>query len=149
KVPAEIRMAYFKDMTKFVATGLTVLGIAHAMGLKVGLNPYSSDFGKVIIGDTHYDIWGGFQQWAVFLMRMIGGKTVNNKGETVKLGEGRNKTRLDVLGHFARSKASPEAGVVTDLLAGKDYNGNDITLGEEVGNLTIPLSPQDATQVAK
>lgn len=140
KVPKEIRIAYLKDMAKFVATGTTALAIANALGFQVGLNPFSSDFGKIKVGNTTIDIWGGFSQWATFLTRMVTGKKSDSSGimQDVKRG--------DVLSRFLRSKASPEAGAAVNLLYGKDYLGNETNLGKEALGFITPLLPSDIVQ---
>lgn len=143
KVPKEIRIAYLKDMTKFVAAGLTTLAIAHSMGLSVGLNPYSSNFGKVRVGETEYDIWGGFQQWATFLIRQVSGKKTNNSGDTEDINRG------DLALRFARSKASPEFGSAINLLQEKDYVGQPTDIKKEGLNFINPLITQDIYQSAQ
>lgn len=150
KVPKEIRNAYLKDMVKFIAMGTAVMGIAHAAGLSVGVNPVASDFGKIKVGDTTYDVWGGFSQWAVLLSRLMSGKSATVGGQTKKLGEANGpKNRGELLLKFARSKASPEAGVAYNLLTGKDYNNKKTDLGKEAVGFITPLLAQDIVQVSQ
>lgn len=147
KTPSAIRNAYLKDMVKFVALGTTVLGIAHAAGLKVGVNPYSSDFGKIHVGDTQYDIWGGFSQWAVFLTRLIRAKSTDSHGKTKDFGTGmKDENRLSLLMRFARSKSAPEASFTWNTLEGKDYLGRETNVGKESLKLISPMLGQDIYQ---
>lgn len=147
KTPAAIRNAYLKDMVKFVALGTTVLGIAHAAGLKVGVNPYASDFGKIHVGDTQYDIWGGFSQWAVFLTRLIRAKSTDSHGKTKDFGTGmKDENRLSLLMRFARSKSAPEASFTWNTLEGKDYLGRETNVGKESLKLISPMLGQDIFQ---
>lgn len=143
KVPKEIRVAYLKDMAKFVALGMAIIGTAKAFGLSVGANPYQSDFGKIKVGDTQYDVWGGFTQWATFLTRLIGGKAPD-KGGHIK-----DANRLRILGRFARSKASPEAGAIVNILDEKDYLGRQTNLKKEALNFITPLMGQDVYEAGK
>ncbi len=144
KAPKELRVAYLKDATKFVALGLTTMAIAHKMGLSIGLNPFGTDFGKIKVGDTTYDIWGGFSQWAVFLMRMMGGKELNTKGVEKDLGSDRGQHTRGAVGlRFMRSKLSPEMGFITDMMEGKDYIGKPVTLGSEALDFITPLQYAD------
>lgn len=150
KAPREVKVAYLKDMTKFVATGMAVLYAANAIGFKVGINPYQSDFGKIKIKNTYYDIWGGFGQWATFLSREIGHKTTDAGGHVKELGVGyKPDTRLTVLGRFTRSKLSPEASVITDFFAEKDFSNNPVTIGGEALNFANPLIGSDIWQEAQ
>lgn len=137
RVPKEVRIAYWKDAAKFLALGLTTLTIAQSMGLKVGTNPLASGFGKAKDGDTEYDVWGGFSQWAVFLSRVAMGKTTNTSGAT------EDKNRVDILGRFARSKESPELGIFHNLVGGKDYLGQPTDVEKEALNSVIPLVASD------
>lgn len=143
KTPAPIRNAYLKDMLKFVGTGLTALQIAGAAGFKVGANPLASNFGKIQVGDTEYDIWGGFSQWAVFLMRLASGKVQGKDGEL------KSQNQLETALRFARSKASPEAGALINVAEGKDYLGRETNLKKEALNFITPLIGQDVVQAAQ
>lgn len=137
RVPKEVRVAYWKDAAKFMALGLTALAIAQSMGLKVGSNPLASGFGKARDGDTEYDIWGGFSQWAVFLSRFATGKTTNTSGKT------EDKNRIDILGRFARSKESPELGIGHNIVGGKDYLGQPTDVKTEASSSIMPLIASD------
>jgi hypothetical protein len=143
RVPKEVREAYWKDTAKFVVLGMSILATAHAAGLSVGINPWASNFGKVKVGNTEYDIWGGFSQWATFLIRAMSGKTAGNNGEL------KDKNRLDILSHFGRGKASPEASLVINSLEGKDYLGQKTNVGKEALNYINPLISQDIIQATK
>lgn len=137
KVPKEIRLAYMKDMIKFLALGTAIIGTAKAFGLSVGANPYQSNFGKIKVGDTEYDVWGGFSQWATFLSREVGGKS-SDKGGHVK-----DANRLDIVGRFARSKGSPEASLVYNVLDKKNYLGEKTNLKKESIEFVTPLIGKD------
>lgn len=150
KIPKEIKIAYLKDMAKFVALGTATLALAHAAGLKVGVNPYASNFGKIQVGDTEYDIWGGFSQWAVLMSRLIGGKTTDAGGHMKEVGpESGQKNRGDIALRFIRSKVSPELGTGINIFTGKDYLGKRTDIKTEAVNFINPLITQDIYQVAK
>lgn len=157
KVPKEIRVEYLKDMTKFVALGGTIMGLAAASGLKVGLNPFASDFGSIVAGDTRYDIWGGFKQYAVLLSRIFAGKTMSTSGEVKDLRPlfteeegGRNeKSRGDILLRFLRTKASPELAAVINVSTGKDFMGRPVTAGQAAKDYFTPLIYKDVQEAWK
>ena len=73
-----VRKEALKDWAGFLGMGSTVLGLAKLGGAEVGLDPRSSDFGKIKFGDTRYDIWGGFQQYSVLMSRILTGEMVNS-----------------------------------------------------------------------
>ena len=132
------------------ATG-TVLGLAKAGGAKVGLDPSSSDFLKLKIGNTRIDMLGGVQQYMRAAGQLITGKYVSSTtGKVVTLGEGyRPLTRLEILGRQVKSKLSPIASFITTLLEGKDITGEDISIPKEIGKRFIPMAMQDVYDIAK
>lgn len=151
KMPPEVRKMALRDMVTYIGFGLTILALAGLAGADVEDDPRSTDFGKIRIGDTRYDIWAGFQPIIRTLMQVISGQKKNTvTGEIENLGDPEkpfSPTRLDVLGRFARTKASPAAGTTINLLQGKDFMGNEVTIeGEAVKNL-IPLYIQDMKEI--
>ena len=132
-------------------TGMVVLGIAREAGATVGLNPLSSDFGKIKVGNTRIDIWGGFQPIIRYLAQIAKGEYISaSTGEKIPLGSGIAKTtRADVWLRFARSKAAPLPGLIWDLGAGKNIQGEDVSLSSWKGRKAliaqefIPLLWQD------
>lgn len=151
KVPKEIRIEYLKDMTKFVALGGSIMGLAAASGLGVGLNPYNSDFGTITAGNTKYDIWGGFKQYAVLLSRILAGKQNSDKDLRDLFSDedfDRNeKTRGDILLRFLRTKASPELGTVIDITTGKGFDNKPVTLKSAAADYFTPLLYKDVQAV--
>lgn len=157
KVPKEIRVEYLKDMTKFIALGGTVMGLAAAGGLKVGLNPFASDFGSIVAGDTRHDIWGGFKQYAVLLSRFFAGKTMSTSGEVKDLrplfteeeGSRNEKSRGDIVLRFLRTKASPELAAAINISTGKDFMGKPVTAGSAAVDYFMPLIYKDVQEAWK
>ncbi len=126
RINAQVRKEYWKSMAAMTATGNTILGLARLAGADVNTDPTNSDFGKIRIGDTRVDVWGGFQQYFTLGTRMapkflravndvspfppvnFGARTSSGSGETVDLGEGapwQNKERVAL--DFAQSKMNP------------------------------------------
>lgn len=140
-----------KDLAKTAATGLSLLALAQAAGMKVGWDPTSTDFGKIKVGNTSLDIWGGFQQPAVMVARLALDRYTDSKGVQNSLSgaKGTQPTYWDVLTRFAESKLGPTPGMVLALLQGKDYVGNAFgprgghgivaTAQDIAGNSIVPL----------
>jgi hypothetical protein len=120
-----------------LATGLTTLGIAKAAGAEVNDDPRSTDFGKIKVGDTRYDIWGGFQQYARVATQMLTGE--KNVG-----GEIAPADRLDTATKFVRSKLAPIPASVTDIAEGTDYVGQPVTVGSLAKKNLLPFGVQDS-----
>src|SRR5690606_16281417 len=59
RLPPQSRKRAAKSMLKLAGTGLALASLAKLGGADVETDPRSSDFMKIRIGDTRYDIWGG------------------------------------------------------------------------------------------
>lgn len=128
------------EMVTFVSAGMTAMVLAKMMGADVEEDPRSSDFGKIKIGKTRVDVWGGFQQ-IVRAAVQIG----TGQGKAVSSGEVFDKNRLETVGRFIQSKLNPAAGMAVELLSGKDFLGEPIkapeSLPEFMGMATKRLAP--------
>lgn len=148
KVPKEIRVEYFKDMAKFVLMGSAMLGLAKAAGLGVELDPRSSDFGSIRWGNTRFDIWGGFKQYVTLFARLLTASTKSPEtGGVSRLKipfspgkpERGERTYGDVLLRFGRTKLSPEAGTLSDILIGETFDKKAVTARGEAINYIAPM----------
>lgn len=124
---------------------------AQIPGVTVGLNPTSSDFGKIRFGNTRIDLAGGFQPLLVLYMRMARGETTaSSTGVTRKLGGYGGKDRAGLLARFMEGKMAPTPGVVRDLLHDHTtFVGEPMTWRKTAINLLTPLGPQGAYDVLK
>lgn len=119
----------------------------------IGLDPTTSDFGKVKIGDTRIDFGGGILQSMVFLSRLGLGR----RGDQV-FGEGfKPMTRAELIKDYIRTKMAPIPGYFwTAADDWKDPVGQvkDEILGYKVHpvvgtgvRLFIPLTLQNMVEV--
>lgn len=147
-----VRKELLKDWVKFLGVGTTVLSLAKLNGAKVGLDPRSADFGKIKFGDTRYDIWGGFQQYAVLLYRLLSGTTVSSTtGREYKLGEEGYKptTRADILGRGLEFKLSPTTSFAWSAFRGRTAIGKEFKIAPEIMDRMIPMVTQDIYDLAR
>lgn len=145
KLDPMVRKIAMKDMVKFLGAGMTTLSLAKLAGAEVETDPRSADFGKIKVGDTRLDVWGGFQQYAVFGSRFATGQQ--------KIGGGRIRdldgkafpftTRADLVTKFVRNKYSPALGFVWDWASGKDVTGQKFDLTNKALDLITPLAMRD------
>lgn len=147
---AFIRQQYWRDAFSFVALGSTVLGLAKLAGADVGDDPRSSDFGKIKIGNTRLDIWGGFQQYARMIGQMWAGEMVSSvTGRVLTLGEGyKPYTYWDIGERQFASKLSPVASFVRNMMKQQDWEGKPVTLKNEIQSRIYPLAVGDIVKVA-
>jgi hypothetical protein len=147
-----VRKEALKSLMSFTGLALGTIGLATAAGVKVGSDIRSSDFGKIIAGNTRVDIWGSFQQWVVFAAREATGQTVSSTtGKTTQLDSGKYGTpnRFDVLVNMAVGKEAPLFSFLTDLMKGRDFSGQPINMTNEIASKFIPMVLQDAYDIMK
>jgi len=139
----------------FAAVAVSILALAAAAGAKVETDARSSDFLKIKVGDTRYDILGGFQQNLVFAWRELSGEkksSLSGKVSNLNAAGPFSSTRLSILGDLIQNKENPVISAATTQLAGKDKAGNLLTPGARaanIGNLFVPLNIQDTYKTIK
>ena len=128
------------------------------------LDPRSSDFLKVKVGNTRLDFMSGLQQTFVFANRLLSRKMVNSRGETVSLENKRDYYTMIM--RFLRSKFSPAASVIWDTAIEREtFERQDVSWRladqlkedkEKVGvtrylakSLFVPLSIDDLREQAE
>ena len=121
KGESEVAKIAATDMVRFIGEGAALLTLlemgARAQGTSVvELDPRSPEFGKIKVGDTVIDPWGGEQQVVRNVVQFITGekKTVTgkNRGDIVPI------PRNETIGRFIESKLSPSTGLAWDLSKG-------------------------------
>ncbi len=148
RMPKEIRVKAIGDFAKFVSVGLTTLALINLSDdVDVEIDPRSSDFGKIKIGNTRLDIWGGFQQWARVLAQLITGERKNTStGEIVSLSKEEYPftTRKETLLRFIEGKLAPVPALINELMSGaKTFTGEDMTFETTAKEKFIPMYIQD------
>jgi tetratricopeptide (TPR) repeat protein len=109
------------QMVNFVIAGGIAMAMAIALGATVEKDPHSSDFGKIKLGRTRIDVWGGFQQIVRTAVQLSTGK-----GKAVSSGEMFTKNRLETFGRFVQSKLAPTPGLFIELASKKTFLGEDL-----------------------
>lgn len=145
---AKGRALVAKEYAKFLGALGGVLTLAKMNGAEVETDAASADFGKVKIGNQRIDFGAGLLQTAVFLNRMATGRYKTTGGNVLDLNNPKygGPNKLSVLGRFARSKASPTAGVAASGLEGKNYIGEPVTVKSTLKDLISPLSVKELVE---
>lgn len=149
--PKEVRLMYAKDMLRFISVGTTILALASAAGADVEKDPRSSDFGKIKVGDTRWDIWGGFQQYVRFISQFATGQRKSTSNEQIKdIGVGKYKpeTRADLMLNMFRGKLSPIPSNIWSFAEGKNIVGEEYTYND-LPKLFLPLFAADLYTAVK
>ena len=146
-----VRKEAVGSLLTFAATGLSVLGLAKMSGAEVGVDPRSADFGKIKVGNTRYDVLGGFQQPIVAATRLMTGEMVSSTtGREFALGDGyKATTRKDIAQRFVESKASPIGSFALALLDGKTQTGEQVRVSAEIVDRFIPMLAQDLYELTR
>jgi len=132
------------DMAKFVGVGMTVLWLARQNGAQVELDPHSSDFGKIRVGNTRWDVWAGHQQYVRALFQFATGRVKQASGRTYELGRGyKPRTRYDVFMDFWSGKTSPPVSMAMDWAKGTNSQGQPFKLWPAFRDRMWPLYMQD------
>lgn len=140
------------NLAKIVSSTAVILGIAKALDKdSVDFDPRSSDFGKIKVGNTRFDVTGGMSSIVTLAARILPSKdetgnwgqysksSVTGKISKINSGTYGSMTALDVAVNFGSNKLSPMARLVLELAQQKDFNNNPITLVGEASNLLMPL----------
>lgn len=113
----------------------------------VELDPRSTDFGKVKIGDTRLDPLAGLSQAIVYASRTgagekktMSGKVVPIRGEDVKFG---GDKWSDITARYIRGKLHPVPAAVANLFDGTDLGGDEATVINQTQNMVAPITYVD------
>lgn len=112
----------------------------------ITFDPHSTDFGKIVLGNTRIDPMAGLAQVTRFAVRMLSGQSVDKTGKTKTLSP---DDKWREASRFARSKMSPILGDMANLGTGADVMGNPVNVSSPEGalnfglGLVLPLSIRD------
>ena len=127
----EIARLAAEELAAFVGMGVTALTLISLSGIgRVELDPRSSDFGKIRIGGTSLDFWGGFQQMARYTAQFM-------------TSERKPLTKNDVLVDPAKAGMEPvqRSETAFNFLRSKLAPGVPSLLGNEMTNRTFTGDP--------
>ena len=146
-----VRKEALKSLISFGGIAGTVAGISALAGADVGTDPRNADFMKIKVGDTRYDILGGFQQYVRMAAQLITGEIVSSTtGRTMTVGEGyKPLSRLEIAQRFFENKTAPVPSFIIQWLKGTTATGEDFDLPTEVINRFIPMVTQDLYDLAQ
>jgi hypothetical protein len=140
-----VRKEAIKSLFAFASLGLTILGLAALNGAEVERDPRSTDFGKIKIGRTRIDIWGGFQQYIRLAAQLITNEKKNTStGEIQDLNEGyKAYGRWGTLSKFAEGKSAPVTSYLIGWLKGVNFEGDDFDPKSEALERSVPIMSKD------
>ncbi len=133
------------NLAGFVGSGMMILALA-ALALgedAVEIDPRSSDFGKIRIGDTRIDFWAGYTP----IIRLVT-QLATGQRKVTDTGRISDVDANDVIWRFIQSKFAPPTALAADLIKGKNWQGEEMRLDvntvlREARNRLVPLAMQD------
>lgn len=153
--PSVAQKMAISDLTTQIAltTSMVMLAKAYFDGdddpnTGVEMNPTSSDFGKIKIGDIRVDPWGGKIQQVILFSRIMAGSVKKKDGRKVELGTpNQTPTRWELLNEMATNKLAPSPRIVKNYLGKEvkkdgtytDNYGNPYDLSDELLNNLYPI----------
>lgn len=144
-----VRRELYKNVTASLFLGNVIVGAAKAAGADIETDPRSSDFGRIKVGPTRVDIWGGFQPYARFAAQMWTEEIKTGAGDIASLPDDYGTHRLGQIGRFGRSKLAPGAGILVDSLIGETFLGDDPASIENAANTIFPGAIQDFVEAVR
>ena len=124
-----VRAEALFNLMSFSAVVASSLAIAKTLNPdSVELDPRSSDFGQIKIGDTRFDLTGGRRGLVTLASRLITHSTKSSvTGQLTELGSYGGATASTLLTDFVSNKAAPMSRLMIDLVEQETMMGEPIT----------------------
>jgi murein DD-endopeptidase MepM/ murein hydrolase activator NlpD len=140
RLPAGARKTAVREAVQYFATvATTAMLLKYGLGAQVGTDPEDSDFLKVKVGNTRYDLTAGSGSYVVFAARVaknLANRATDEKDEHFKDLESNVK-------RFLRYKLAPVPAAALNTYQKRDAVGKETSVGKEALGLITPLYLQD------
>jgi hypothetical protein len=147
-----VRKQYLLSMTRSIGSWAALASAVEISGVgEVTLDPRSSDFGKIRIGNTRLDPGAGLAQFAVLAGKQLSGSYTSSVGRrrNYPLGGGgvSPQTRGSVLQEFGSNKFAPVAKLFYDLAFASKRE--PVYLGDRTLQLFVPMMAADIAEMVR
>ncbi len=145
KLTPEMRKYAISQTVKGVGLGVGLMMAAKAGGSDVDTDPTSVTFGNVKFSSdgNAYNVFGRFTPIIRLIAMSAIGKKTYTDGTVKKTDAGKETLR------FLRGKLTPLMGTATNVVTGKTYMGDEVTVAGEFHNMIDPLSLTDIIKGVK
>ena len=151
-----IRKQALKSLFAIAGVGMGMGELAKLAGANVSNDPTSTDFRKIVVGDTRIDLFGGYQQFPVAAMRLMLNKTTSpgqdgNEGRTTDMGAGKfgMPTRQSVAERFFTNRLSPVAAFVWAWMGNREFDGKPFEVKKALFDRVQPIAVHDMIELAQ
>jgi len=138
------------NLAKIISATAGILATADAvLPGSVEWDPRSTDFGKIRVKDTRYDVTGGMGSIAVLAARLIKQESKSSSsGKITKIDSGEigSKSSSDTVFDFFMNKLSPASSLIVKLKEGRDFRGEEISPLKAAGQVVTPIGLQNAQE---
>ena len=141
-----------RNLVKIVTGTSAVLGTAAALSPgSVDLDPRSTDFGKIKVGNSRFDVTGGMGSLVTLASRLATGQSKSSTGKITDLRstDFGSRDQIDVFTDFVRNKLSPAASLAVSSFTGRTSLGEKTNLPQELGKAVTPIGFQNAYETLK
>jgi hypothetical protein len=140
RLPQGARRTAMRQAVQYFGTIATVgLLLKHGFNQQVTTDPEESEFMKLRMGNTRYDLAFGQGQYVTLAARLF----KNAQNWTQGKDDGFGKTAEDNLKRFLRYKLAPIPASVLNVAQGKNAVGEKTSMGKEAIELVTPLYLND------
>jgi len=145
--PQAIMGSVARTMVSWIGSSITALVMFKYLvpGADADLNPRSSNFGKIKVGNSSIDIWAGYGPIVRAVITLSGVDKVTATGKYIERGPFYKdwETAKDTIGRFTQSKFSPTGGALTKYaITGEGFFGEDADIIDDMNK-----APWDPTSV--
>jgi hypothetical protein len=144
---AEARHFAAKYLVKFVASGLSIAGLAKMGGAEVTFDPRTSKGLTIGVGNTYVNMFGGFSPLARTITQSLISHQVIDEGTGEKRAA--KESRWMPLLRYGRERLAPVPGVAIDLLTGEMVTGEKTTKAGAAKSLLLYLSADDIQEAVR
>lgn len=135
------------NIAKIVGETAAIAAITNAIKPgSVETNPVSTDFMKIKVGKTRFDITGGKGSLVTLIARAVSAQSksvITGKVTPLNSGQYGAKTIMDVGIDFLVNKTTPLSRVAVNRMKGETFKHEKPTLGGDIYSLTTPITIQN------
>lgn len=139
----------WRDVVGFAAETFGMMQLAKWAGADVDMNPTSSTFGQITVGDHHIDLTGGFTRTFGVLSQVITGKHTTGSGRTYSIRGAKEKPvdmdMNEVVLRFLFQKANAPITIAAEAASGVNAGGEELTPADYI---QAPLGLRNVVEAA-
>lgn len=134
------------NLAKIIGVMVVISQVANAIWPgSAELDPRSSDFGKIKIGNTRFDYTGGMGSLIVLIARELTNQTKSTTtGQITEFNSGFGKSnRFTTFVDYLSNKATPPVSAAYDFMKGLNRDFKPPTVGDEFYRAVTPIAAQN------